>query len=1374
MTQEEGTTWRRRAVAQRHRQWSMNAYILKDDGASENFVSRKYLKKLEEKGARVETKNKGWMTVRTARSQTDPPLKERRQRAKLEVNIGLSGYTYTEWFTVFDIDTYDVVLGKRWVRDINLQHTIDHVQNTMNIWDSADAMSEGKPPHRLIGLRPGITPRRREREKIKEQAALEQVDLCWMEDLLTETQDLNNTEVSPDGNKIPKKHITTHKRSVRRRLMRKFKNSFVLYVRILEGDASSAEGEWEAEETEEQLMNIKVQGITENSERGNMGFLEEFADVFTPRQGQKPPPTREKFRIVLEEGHKAPYRSPYRLSKAEETELEDQVKTALQRGWIVPSDSEYGAPVLFVPKKDGGVRMCIDYRPLNAITRKDRFPIPSIEDLMDKLQGARRFSKLDLADGYHQMEITPKDQHKTAFATKFGLYEWKVLPFGLTNGPSVFMRMMTRIFNKNPAMKKYVVVYLDDILIFSKSEAEHEEHVRSILQLLREEELILKPSKCIFNQEAVEFVGYWVDEEGVHTAEQKIKAVLDWPRPECGKEVLGFLGLTGYYRKFIEKYAHLALPLYSICQVKRKHFDSVWTKDCEKAFIALKQRLASSPVLALPAENGDWIIRSDASKEALGAVLIQRQYSEGAEPEERVLAYWSRKLTGAETRYPTYDRELLAIREAILQWRFYLHGTPFTVYTDHAALQRILSQRTLSTRQITYLEVLQCYDFKIKYWPGARNTIADALSRRPDYIRGTGSDTEKNGEEEERKKKTTEELEDVAEWRITEMSVESGADWVQGVRTGYEKDETFRLIKQACILRTKAKDQIEIRRLMAREVAREKERKGMKPEEVLEQGGEIAREARRWIQAADRYRLEDGLLYRLDEKDEEGRGKEEGRTLCIPRGESVRVALFREAHDSLTGGHFGVDRTYSTLRQRFYWPRMRASIKSYVKSCDTCHRVKASNKRPMGLLMPLAIPNERWERIGIDFIVKLPESRRGNDTICSIIDHTTRRAHFFAMREATTAEEFAPMFIENHFRLHGMPKRIVSDRDQRFLSEFWKAFMNRLKTELSPSTPFHPQTDGATEKVNQIVSTYLKAFATQFADSWDDILPLAEFSYNASKHKAIGETPFYADIGYTPTLPLDTVASVKATETMSARGLHGDEFGQRLKAILQTSRISLQNTQDQQTASANEKRRPTTVRAGDSVFLSTKRLPHTYANVSDESTKLRHLYAGPFTITKMVNDNAARLDIPRGLDISKSQNVSYLKEDNTGGNRGSAPQPPLRRVRGQEEGIYEVEKVVEHVGSGTNMKNTKYRVRYVNYSEAEDEWLSLKELEGAKEIVEAYHVIRGLQPPEWKKKKKKKGNKNRTDKQENQKSLQEKERRRSTRKRKKTSKWEPG
>jgi len=384
-----------------------------------------------------------------------------------------------------------------------------------------------------------------------------------------------------------------------------------------------------------------------------------------------------------------------------------------------------------------------------------------------------------------------------------------------------------------------------------------------------------------------------------------------------------------------------------------------------------------------------------------------------------------------------------------------------------------------------YLEVLRAFDFTIKYWPGARNVIADRLSLRPDYI----GRLERKELEKEKDKKTEEETDKEKEVELTvaaiDMMVTSQREWLDGVRGQYEEDETFG----------------ELVRVL------EEKRKCKAIGEWETQVG------KKLVDKSRRYTNRDGLLWYREERNRElGEEEQRAELLCVPKGGGLRTALFRDAHDSLTAGHFAADKTYNFLHERYYWPTMKVSVKRYLRGCETCARVKPSNDKKMGLLQPLLpVPIGRWERIGIDFVVGLPKVK-DKDAVCTIVDHTTRRAHFITMKEQTSAEDFATIFMKNYFTLHGMPSHIVSDRDPRFLSDFWKAFVRKCGTGLKPSTPFHPQPDGATEKINGILGNYLKAFATTYED-WTTLLPLAKFAYNSFKQKSTQYRPFFADSG---------------------------------------------------------------------------------------------------------------------------------------------------------------------------------------------------------------------------------------------------------------------
>ncbi|GJS88032.1 putative reverse transcriptase domain-containing protein [Tanacetum coccineum] len=373
---------------------------------------------------------------------------------------------------------------------------------------------------------------------------------------------------------------------------------------------------------------------------------------------------------------------------------------------------------VFHPTRHSGIHIVLvpDYRELNKLTVKKRYPLPRIDDLFDQLQGSSVYSKIDLRSGYHQLRVREEDISKTAFRTRYGHYEFQVMPFGLTNAPAVFMDLMNRVCK--PYLDKFVIVFIDDILIYSKNKQEHEEHLKIILELLKKEELYAKFSKCEFWIPKVQFLGHVIDNKGIHVDPAKIESVKDWASPKTPMEIRQFLGLAGYYRRFIEGFSKIAKPMTKLTQKKVK-FE--WGDKQEAAFQLLKQKLCSAPILALPKGSEDFIVYCDASIKGLGAVLMQR---------EKVISYASRQLKIHEKNYTTHDLELGAVVFALKIWRHYLYGTKYTVFTDHKSLQHILNQKELNMRQRRWLELLSDYDCDIRYHPGKANVVADALSRK--------------------------------------------------------------------------------------------------------------------------------------------------------------------------------------------------------------------------------------------------------------------------------------------------------------------------------------------------------------------------------------------------------------------------------------------------------------------------------------------------------------------------------------------------------------------------------------------------------------------------------------------------------------------
>ncbi|GBG80277.1 hypothetical protein CBR_g30644 [Chara braunii] len=423
--------------------------------------------------------------------------------------------------------------------------------------------------------------------------------------------------------------------------------------------------------------------------------------------------------IEIIPGSSIPRGRIYRMSPGELDELRRQLKELVEKGWIRPSVSPYGCPVLFVPKKEGTLRMCIDYRGLNAITVKNREPLPRIDDLLDRVQGCRYFNKIDLKSGYHQIAIWPEDQHKTAFQTRYGLYEFVVMPFGLCNAPSIFQHAMNWIFHDY--LDKFVVVYLDDILILSKTVEEHVAHLDKVLSLLRQHKFKINGEKCEFGRTRILYLGHEISAEGLKPDDAKVASIRDWPRPQSVTVMRSFLGMTGYYRTFVKNYSIVAAPLTDLTRLDTPW---EWTDECEAAFRHLKHALTHYEVLKLPDPDKPYLVTTDASQYGIGAVLAQQ---EGRKL--RAVEYMSKKMPSRRLAKSTYEKELYAV---YTHWRHYLLGRFFILRTDHQTLRWMRTQSVLS-EALKRIEVIEQYDLDPQYLKGEYNKVADALSRRLEF-----------------------------------------------------------------------------------------------------------------------------------------------------------------------------------------------------------------------------------------------------------------------------------------------------------------------------------------------------------------------------------------------------------------------------------------------------------------------------------------------------------------------------------------------------------------------------------------------------------------------------------------------------------------
>ncbi|RVW78323.1 Retrovirus-related Pol polyprotein from transposon 17.6 [Vitis vinifera] len=433
-------------------------------------------------------------------------------------------------------------------------------------------------------------------------------------------------------------------------------------------------------------------------------MLQAFADVFEEPTGL--PPVRDYDHQIDLKDEAGPINCrPYRYAAVQKDAIEKLIGEMLHAGVIRQSRSPYASPVVLVKKKDGSWRLCVDYRALNQVTVKDKFPIPVIEELLEELGGSTIFSKIDLRSGYWQIRMHEPDVPKTAFKTHEGHYEFLVMPFGLTNAPSTFQSLMNNIFQ--PYLRKFILVFFDDILIYSRSFSDHIHHLSIALQVLRENLLYAKSTKCFFGHSSIEYLGHVISSGGVYTDPQKVAAVRDWPTPITLKQLRGFLGLTGYYRRFVKDYGKIAKPLTDLLKKDAFH----WTEGSNQAFMALKQAMITAPVLALPNFSKEFIIETDASGQGIGAVLMQ---------EGHPIAYISKALSDRFQTLSTYEKEMLAILMAIKKWESYLVDRHFVIKTDHQSLKYLLEQRVTTPTQQAWVAKLMQYDYEIRYKQGKR------------------------------------------------------------------------------------------------------------------------------------------------------------------------------------------------------------------------------------------------------------------------------------------------------------------------------------------------------------------------------------------------------------------------------------------------------------------------------------------------------------------------------------------------------------------------------------------------------------------------------------------------------------------------------
>ncbi|KAK1641612.1 hypothetical protein QYE76_059417, partial [Lolium multiflorum] len=856
--------------------------------------------------------------------------------------------------------------------------------------------------------------------------------------------------------------------------------------------------------------------------------LKEFIDVFPQDVPPGLPPIRGiEHQIDLIPGASLPNRAPYRTNPEETKEIQRQIQVLQDKGYIRESLSPCAVPIILVPKKDGSSRLCTDCRSINNITIRYRHPIPRLDDMLDELSGSIMFSKVDLRSGYHQIRMQLGDEWKTAFKTKFGLYEWLVMPFGLTNAPSTFMRLMNEVLRA--FIGRFVVVYFDDILIYSKSLEDHLDHLRAVFNALRDARLYGNLEKCTFCTNRVAFLGYVVTAQGIEVDPAKIEAIKSWPQPKTVTQVRSFLGLAGFYRRFVKDFGSIAAPLN---ELTKKDVPFVWGDAQQDAFMILKDKLTHAPLLQLPDFNKTFELECDASGIGLGGVLLQ---------EGKPVAYFSEKLSGPSLNYSTYDKELYALVRTLETWQHYLWPKEFVIHSDHESLKHIRSQAKLNRRHAKWVEFIESFPYVIKHKKGKDNVIADALSRR--YTMLSQLDFKIFG--------------------------------LETIKEQYLHDADFKDVLLNC------------------------------------------KDGRTW----NKFVFNDGFVFRANK-------------LCIPDS-SVRLLLLQEAHGGGLMGHFGVKKTEDVLAAHFFWPRMRRDVERFVARCTTCQKAK-SRLNPHGLYMPLPVPSVPWEDISMDFVLGLPRTQKGRDSIFVVVDRFSKMAHFIPCHKTDDATHVADLFFREIVRLHGVPNTIVSDRDTKFLSHFWRCLWAKLGTKLLFSTTCHPQTDGQTEVVNRTLSTMLRAVLKKNLKLWEECLPHIEFAYNRSLHSTTKMCPFEIVYGFVPRAPIDLLPLPSSVQN----DLDATQRAELILKLHETTKDNIERMNAKYKIAGDRGRKHVVFDVGDLVWLHLRkdRFP------ALRKSKLMPRAAGPFKVLEKINDNAYKLELPAELGpVSPTFNIADLK-----------------------------------------------------------------------------------------------------------------------------------
>lgn len=1048
----------------------------------------------------------------------------------------------------------------------------------------------------------------------------------------------------------------------------------------------------------------------------------DYIDIFRPSSGTKTLPPHRQYDMTIDLVPDAKLSSPplYQLTEEQRKALLDTLERETAAGRIRPSKSSYGAPMFFVPKKDGKFRMVVDYRQVNRVTQPDAYPLPLISQIISDLSKAKFFTKLDLVGAYQLLRISPGHEPLTAFRTQYGMYESLVVRDGLRNAPAAFQHFLNEVFRE--LLGKGVTIYIDDILIYAASQEELHRLTIQVFDRVRSASLYLKANKCEFAQTSLLFLGFQVSHQGVSTNPEKIKAIKEFPCPRTLKESRSFIGLVGYYRRFVKGFSEIAAP---ITALTKKNQAFIWGDAQQRAFETLKEQLISAPTLAHYNPSYPTILQTDASFFGWGFVISQVNPTTHL---EHPVAIESGRFTGAQLNYPTNEKEFLAIVEAFVRCRHMLLQVHTTVLTDHHNLSHWMKPRQLSPRQARWVELLSPFRFDIIYRPGKQASMPDALSRRSDYHPGKGTtmDQEHNFVQalpgfSVHSAESSGSLDHSNEFsNLSNSSVECHP----GSNSSVTSLPNSSFSPVSAILRALIPTpSVERNFFVTDSDILDGLRVDLEISPVF--NGMLAMICTDCSHpSCHSYSIIPSALLKLRQSSRNPYLHEPsfnsqgflsfGHRIYVPNYNNARHKILEARHNSPLAGHPGITKSMELISRDYIWNGLRKDVEAYVAGCVTCQRTKVSHQRSHPLLKPLPVPKVPWRHLSMDFIEPLPNSGSFN-SILVIVDRLTKWAIFIPTTTRLTAPGLAELVLSHVLPQHGLPDSIVSDRGTKFVSKFWRHLTDRLGIKLNLSTAYHPQTDGQTERVNQVLEQYLRIFTSYHQDDWDLLLPQASFHYNNSFHSATHLTPFFANFGYHPRWIQEIQSTSTSTDVPDAI--------QVAVSLLDLHKFCTDNitiANERYAATFNRKHTPgPSFEVGDQVLLSMENI-----KTIRPTKKLDIRNSGPFRVRAKISDHAYQIDIPPNWRIFDIFHVSLLRPFTPPFSNSQIPalSPPIELSEDVSLPVYQVANILNSRNNSSTGK-LEYLVEWAGREGTNEQvsWQLPSDLDHATIAIAEFH-----------------------------------------------------